>query len=171
MSVPSPAPGAFVTSDMFETIVELGRSSQTAHVIFVASVIEDGIGELLLSRMRKLSARKKDRLFDNGPLGSFRNKIELAYALSLIDDDYAHDLHALRDIRNAFAHSRTKLNFHTEEGNALLARFRNYDKGIDPFAMFGVKTNAMIEILNQKICRGTMANVLLCGVEPDAPPE
>ena len=39
-----------------------------------------------------------------GPLGSFRSRIDVAYRLSLVDEAFARALHLVRRIRNDFAH-------------------------------------------------------------------
>lgn len=40
----------------------------------------------------------------NTPLGTFNARIDIAYALGLIDDESRADLHLIRRIRNDFAH-------------------------------------------------------------------
>jgi hypothetical protein len=48
---------------------------------------------------------------DNGPLGSFHSKIAMGYALGIYDKDMRGDLNIVRNIRNAFAHSKKLIQF------------------------------------------------------------
>lgn len=48
---------------------------------------------------------------DNGPLRSFYAKILLAHAFSIIDNASLHNINVIRNIRNAFAHSKAPLSF------------------------------------------------------------
>ncbi len=61
--------------------------------------------------MRPIS-ELQDALFENrGPLQDFSARIQVAFALNLIDRGTFVDLNALRDIRNAFAHTPEALDF------------------------------------------------------------
>ena len=60
---------------------------------------------LLLSRMRKLSNNRERDLFEGfGPLAGFSGKIEIAYALGLLNDKARSDLTIIKQIRDKFAH-------------------------------------------------------------------
>jgi DNA-binding MltR family transcriptional regulator len=48
---------------------------------------------------------------DNGPLGSFYSRIAMGYALGIHDNNMRNDLNIVRNIRNAFAHSRKSIQF------------------------------------------------------------
>jgi hypothetical protein len=48
---------------------------------------------------------------DNGPLHSFYSKIVTGYALGIYDDGIRDNLHIVRNIRNAFAHSKKLIQF------------------------------------------------------------
>lgn len=66
--------------------------------------------------LRNKFARKDDETWEilvseKGPLSSFNSKIIAGYAFKLFDDRMHHDLNVLREIRNAFAHSRRLLDF------------------------------------------------------------
>jgi hypothetical protein len=51
---------------------------------------------------------------DVGPLSTFHRKIELAYAFQLVNPALRQSLHAIRDVRNAFAHAKRPLEFDHE---------------------------------------------------------
>jgi hypothetical protein len=65
------------------------------------------IENLLEKLLRKaMVSTIKDELFEGyGPLNTFSAKIELAYGFGLISKNEKLDLHAIRKIRNEFAHS------------------------------------------------------------------
>jgi hypothetical protein len=65
---------------------------------------------LLTMKMPNLSKDLRKSLFENptAPLKSFYAKIELAYALAIIDKSMHRDLNTMRQIRNEFAHPKVK---------------------------------------------------------------
>ncbi len=52
-----------------------------------------------------------DMLADNGPLSSFYAKIVMGYAFRIYDESTMENLHIVRAIRNAFAHSKKLIDF------------------------------------------------------------
>jgi DNA-binding MltR family transcriptional regulator len=58
----------------------------------------------------------------SGPLGTFSAKINLAYHLEVIDDRIRSQLHDLRELRNACAHSHHPISFDTPELANVAAR-------------------------------------------------
>jgi len=74
---------------------------------------------LELAILTKLTKNDKDTINilvgRDGPPGSFYAKIHLAYAMGIIDDDVCHDLNIIRNVRNAFAHAPSPIEFYTEE--------------------------------------------------------
>jgi hypothetical protein len=68
----------------------------------------------------RLTQDEDDRMFNgaqNGILGTFSNKIRMAYALGLLPSEAYKDLLLINDIRNAFAHS---LHSHVDFDNNLI---------------------------------------------------
>jgi hypothetical protein len=60
---------------------------------------------LLLERLRPLSKKQRERLFDGfGPLASFASKIEIGFALNLFGEEARLDLLLINKIRNTLAH-------------------------------------------------------------------
>jgi DNA-binding MltR family transcriptional regulator len=89
---------------------DLYRSDSRVAAILLGSLVERSIERLLRTIMRDRSST--GRLFDHqGPFGTFSAKIHGAYALKLIGPKTRHDLDLIREIRNAFAHSRRPLRF------------------------------------------------------------
>jgi DNA-binding MltR family transcriptional regulator len=89
-----------------------------------AAIIEEQLLRALLTKMRPLSGEMKKRLFDGyGPLGSFSAKIDLSYALQIINKDQYDDLTVIRRIRNQFGHSMSLVNFDKPEIREHFKRF------------------------------------------------
>jgi hypothetical protein len=60
-----------------------------------------------------------DKMMDrDGVLSNFARKIDLGYALALYDEQIRKDLHILRNIRNAFAHTLIPIAFDTPQVSA-----------------------------------------------------
>ncbi|HEY7243530.1 MAG TPA: hypothetical protein VH678_06550 [Xanthobacteraceae bacterium] len=74
--------------------------------------------ELEVSLRRRFGRNDDDTwsklLSDNGPLSSFFAKIIAGYAFKIYDEGTMENLHIIRNIRNAFAHSKKLLEFDHE---------------------------------------------------------
>jgi hypothetical protein len=102
-----------------QEMIALERSIVDAHpvavAILAAVMVEHDLERLLQSRL----AGYDDNLWlslteDNGPIGTFHRKIEMARALRIVDPTTQHNLHIVRVIRNAFAHSKVAIDFDHE---------------------------------------------------------
>jgi hypothetical protein len=77
------------------------------------NMLESAIGRFLFyDRVSKLFGQDK-------PLGSFRNKILIGYAMNLYGNDTFNNLEVVREIRNAFAHAKIPISFATPEVGAV----------------------------------------------------
>ena len=85
-----------------------------AAALLVTSILEQCIGDLIKSFCIKDSI-VDDLLEVNGPFGPFSYRINAAYALGWIKKDIYDDLHAIRNIRNHFAHHSLKAAFEDTE--------------------------------------------------------
>jgi len=84
-------------------------SNPRGAAILLAANTEVGLDSALRSIM---SLGRADMLFGaEKPLGSFRNKIHIAYAFGLFGDETFNTLETIRHIRNAFAHSHIPITF------------------------------------------------------------
>ena len=84
--------------------------------ILLASEIERFLELTTISYLSRTDEETVDLLVDrDGPLASFCSKIRLAYALAIISPDERDDLEAVRQIRNAFAHTLRPISFKTEQ--------------------------------------------------------
>lgn len=110
----------------YRNIVEaLENESDRSFIIVYASILEDRLSEAIRNRLIPLSEKQEQKLqifnFD-GPFGSFRNKISVAYALGIIDQQKMDALNEIRDLRNAAAHSLMPISFQIPEVVSVVAR-------------------------------------------------
>lgn len=97
-------------------------------VIVMSSVIDDALSQVIINHLVE-SKKTTDIMFSGmGPLSTFSAKINLGFLLALYNKDFADMLHALRKIRNEFAHNMNPLTLESEEvkqGAAALALVLN----------------------------------------------
>ncbi len=90
-------------------------NSETARsvAILAATGVEDALEFAIVARLvHGLSATDFTHLFDgDNPLSTFSAKIKIGHALGLYGHLYRADLNCIRDIRNAFAHSKAIIDF------------------------------------------------------------
>jgi hypothetical protein len=97
-------------------------TSDRAIVIVLATMVETYLEAILAQRMDHLKSDDIERLFEGyGVLSSFSSKITIGYAFNIFNNDVRRDLNYIKDIRNAFAHSRTTIKFTTPEVSAACA--------------------------------------------------
>ncbi len=75
-----------------------------------AAFLDDALKELLRAYLIDDSKKVVNGLL-SGSIGSFKKRCDLAYALGLIGPDMHSDLDQVREIRNAFAHCYSDLDF------------------------------------------------------------
>ena len=132
--------------DLVGEIRGVARLTDAAVVIVSVSTLEDWLEKALKSRMRPLTSEVEHRLFTGyGPLNSFAAKIDIAYALGFFERDTYNDLRALKDIRNAFAHTSDFIFFDSASLTPLFQRLTGWTKDSDPKILFKERTNACVE--------------------------
>jgi hypothetical protein len=83
-----------------------------ATAVLGAVMVEHELETLLRSKFQRKDDKTWEMLVaDNGPLNSFYSKIIAGYALGIYDEGMRNDLNIVRNIRNAFAHSKRLLHF------------------------------------------------------------
>jgi hypothetical protein len=91
------------------------HANPTVTAIMAAVLVEHELEGLLRRRLhRKDDDTWLDLTGDNGPLGTFDKKIKTAHALGICDDLTRKNLNIVRNIRNAFAHSKKLIDFEHE---------------------------------------------------------
>jgi hypothetical protein len=103
-------------ADSDELENEIRGQSDRAAVLISASILENALEIVLKSLMRRLTRAEHQALFrGEAPLATFAAKTKLAYAFNVFGSATRRDLDTIREIRNAFAHSRIPFGFHTKE--------------------------------------------------------
>lgn len=96
-----------------EYYAEGDRACAILQAVWTELIVE----RVLRGRLRWEGAAK---LFDvNGPLGTFSDKIIMAYGMGIFGKKTRHDLDLIRHLRNGFAHCRLPLRFNTPEVKAV----------------------------------------------------
>ncbi|MDL2401027.1 hypothetical protein [Rhizobium mayense] len=91
---------------------ELFNGPDRGAAVVLTALVEKSLEHLLKREMREEGV---SALFEfNGPMGTFSNKIAMAFSLKLIGTKTKHDLTIIRTLRNVFAHSRLPVTFETE---------------------------------------------------------
>lgn len=98
-----------ILEDAPAAIQEVHAGSDRAAAITAAAMLDDMLHGIL-ERSFVEAPRKAKELLENH-LDSFASRITACYCLGLISNDEHRDLHMLRSIRNAFAHSRKSVSF------------------------------------------------------------
>jgi hypothetical protein len=120
--------------------------ADTSYILVAATALERLLEQALLSKMRELSnGRYTDLFTGHGPLATFSAKIEICYALGIISDELVADFHAIRGIRNAFAHADAVLNFNSRQ----LDRLKGWGDRADRRALFDKRILACTEALDR----------------------
>src|SRR5829696_108003 len=90
-----------------ETVNETDRGK----ALVLTAWLDDALEQFL--RTRVVQEKKLiENLFDQDrPLGTFSARINVAYAFGLVSEGVYRDLHAIREIRNRFAHERNLISF------------------------------------------------------------
>jgi hypothetical protein len=92
----------------------IGEESDRGAVVLVGSAIEDALLKQIVRKLPDVSPSvAKSLVRSGGMLNGFANKITLAHAQGIIDDELVEMLRILKLMRNASAHSRLPIGFAT----------------------------------------------------------
>jgi hypothetical protein len=98
------------------------KETDRGYVVILGSLTED---ELIAHVFRKWpsisNTMRKELTRGGGPLGSWAQISKLALAMGIIDHGDSHDLEVFKVLRNACAHSRKHIDFHTPEVRGALS--------------------------------------------------
>jgi DNA-binding MltR family transcriptional regulator len=128
----------------------LSTRGDSGHVLLSTAITEERIELLLLSHFQKLSNTVAKRLFD-GPLSSLAAKIDLAYALGLIETETHRDLRTLVEIRNEFAHSRKYMSLLSPEMVKLCRKFNGWHLGADSRELLDARVTVAQKVIEEKL--------------------
>lgn len=152
-----------ITPEMLIDIIRnFGKRADASHVIVTMAALEDLLEQALLGRMHNIPKEVYERLFTGyGPLSSFSAKIDLALALGMFDEAIARDFHALRELGNEFAHTKTMLHFGSNDVQPFLQNLHGWRKEADPKSLFDERVSALTVILTQHLEASNFADALL----------
>src|SRR5262245_44764118 len=129
-------------------------SPDLGYAILMAAIVEEELERLLLAHL-KLDAEGVAKCFDDyKPYNSFTGKIRGAYEHhGLIDDVTRNDLLVIKDIRNAFAHTRERLDFNAPAIKELAKRFSGEADDGDVRPLFDERVSKTITAIQGKTDR------------------
>ena len=105
---------------------------QATTVLTSVAVVEEILQAALLNRMRPLTKKEADRLFEGyGPISTLAAKIDVAYAFNLLSKAEYSALLIAKNIRNKFAHSQTAMGFEKDEIVLMVSRMNCKDRKAD----------------------------------------
>ena len=98
-------------------MTELNSASDRAVISVGGAYVEYALEEAILSRVRVPETETELKMFfhDKGIIGTFFEKIWIAYFLKVIGPQTRHDLELIRRIRNVAAHDMNPIAFQTTE--------------------------------------------------------
>jgi DNA-binding MltR family transcriptional regulator len=113
-----------------EKILDSLRDKDDISVAIMATALTDAaLEQTIKAKLRTTDANLLGRIFLNrGPLSDFDSKILVAHGFGIITTPLADELHAMKAIRNAFAHAKIPLSFDHEAIDTLAARANSRDK-------------------------------------------
>jgi hypothetical protein len=101
----------------------ISDSNDRAVAITAAAILETTLEMAIRFRLARIKARNLDEIFiGDSPLSTFSAKIKIADCLQLIGPKTRADFDVIKEIRNAFAHSRIILQFSTNQVAAVCSR-------------------------------------------------
>jgi Mannitol repressor len=116
----------------FEAITkEIDSASDRSSAILAVNYVHNVLRFMIVTKFIKLSAAHIEKLYDQGgPLNTFSQCIELAYAIGILNEPCYRDLHIIRKIRNHFAHVLRAINFDNPEIAKLISKLTYVTKEI-----------------------------------------
>jgi hypothetical protein len=108
-----------------DALAEMTTDGDRGSAILGATIVENQLTIRLTLGMITLTKTEREALFDGmAPLSAFSSKIKVAYALGHFGPITRRDLDTMREIRNAFAHSKKVISFNTPQVVDTLRRFK-----------------------------------------------
>jgi hypothetical protein len=90
--------------EMKKFAADLSGESDRAAVVVAAAKLDQLLYEILQRKLAPCATSVDPLLDGDSPLSTFSSRIELTHRLGLIDAGFTRALHAVRKIRNQFAH-------------------------------------------------------------------
>jgi hypothetical protein len=121
-----------IASDELTALIDAFGEGEhpVATAILGAALIEHDLERLLRSKLKHKDDETWAMLTDyRGPLNSFHSMILIGYALGIYDKNIRNDLTVVRNIRNAFAHSKKLIKF---DHPAVVEGLQKATRSVDP---------------------------------------
>lgn len=161
---------------------EIRTQSDRGSALVAAAFIENVLEAALKSKLTRHSSALFEKIFEQqgGALRTFSAKIDLAYAIDLIDAQSYKDLGEIKHIRNEFAHSFEQLSFDRSPIRNRVERLHWHQavwgpkppKGLRHRAMFVDTVNVLLVLLlpaaRETLGYGPLPSQPI--PEPEAPP-
>jgi DNA-binding MltR family transcriptional regulator len=147
-------------ADLFHE--QFRSESDRACAILAAAALDESLRRLLQKYLVPAPGRT-DALLDgaNAPLSSFSAKIDAAFRLGLVSEQFARDLHLIRKIRNDFAHDLEKSTFSDAavadrvkelvKESPLLAGMREEDRPKTTRMQYAMWASWMLSVLSERL--------------------
>jgi hypothetical protein len=156
-----------------EALILTHRQSHAAIVMRLITILEYDLERCLVRTFRPLNRAMRKRLFDAyGPVSTFAAKIDLAHALGITSEAAHKELHKMRKMRNAFAHSRAGLSLDTEPVKTLFYTLARPAGITGSYADQFVKCGLLIddELEAYLVSKGETEDLRAIREIPDEPP-
>jgi hypothetical protein len=114
------------TQDFARFSSELQRETDRGLALVGAALLDDKLAETLRSFFCEGKAAEALLKEGDAPVGTLSSRIELCFALGLIDEFEYQEIHLIRKIRNAFAHSKHGTTFQTERIKSLCSNLKSH---------------------------------------------
>jgi len=104
-----------LTAQTRDIVKVLEAESEIGAVLVATSFLDSCLNTLLRTQLR--SGKTTERILNpqNGLLGTYAGKCEIAYCFGLIEKDIFNELILLGEIRNIFAHDHLECTFSNQE--------------------------------------------------------
>jgi hypothetical protein len=123
----------------------------------VENALQGAIVELLVA------ARIKGLFRAEGALGSFANKVQMAYAMDIFGDETKANLDIVRIVRNAFAHAKIPIKFDTIQVKEACSHLV-IPKSLPPTTLRPPQPHIEGRKLFQEVCNTTAHNLSMVSI-------
>ena len=111
---------------------EIDRQEDRGAAIIAAAFLEDRLLFCLANHFKNRDRFLENQLFRGlGPLSSFSAKIDIAFLLGIFDQEGRDQIHIIRRVRNAFAHTMTPLQFTSSNISDMCSNLPNFKKALE----------------------------------------
>jgi hypothetical protein len=128
-------------------------SPDLGYAILTATIVEEQLEMLLLAHSHLDDAGVTALFDERKPLHSFGGKIGGAHERGLTDDKTHGDLVVIKDIRNAFAHTRERLDFKSPAIRVLAGKFSGHAQEFDVRQPFDERVSQAVTAIQARMDR------------------